>query len=416
MKKLLLLCFISILSADDLRTFLITAKEHNDLLKASKLEVNVKKKELQSTKNSYYPTLDLAGFYIREDKATPFQPGTVYGAAAEVNWEVYQGGKRSYESHAIKQEVSSKKYTYQANYKEIALAITKDFFNIKSLEAKLRAQQDAQHAINAQLERIHEFYDAKLATSDAIDRLQAAFDKSTFAIESLKFEILTLYKSLELKVGKKITKLDKSEFLKEKPIHSDPFDTISALKSTKSALEYTKDVIGSYYMPHIFIKDRFSFYGYQDTPVFDMPPLPPVPIEYLDNQNRIEATLSLRLFDFGVLREKQEAILLQARALQNRIDFQTKEQRMQQELAKERIKTALLHLKSAKSALKAASSALETITQKYNNAIVDNVIYLDALKTHTEARSAYEQAKNDIEIAYAILYYYHAQNLEELLR
>jgi len=139
-------------------------------------------------------------------------------------------------------------------------------------------------------------------------------------------------------------------------------------------------------------------------------------IEYLDNQNEIMATVSLRVFDFGTLKEQKEAVKLQADALNQQVIYKSKEQQMQLELAQQRIQTAKLNIKSSKSALKAAKSALKTITEKYNVGIVDNVVHLDALSSKTEAKARYEKSLNDLEIAYGIYYYYNNENLEELIQ
>jgi len=136
----------------------------------------------------------------------------------------------------------------------------------------------------------------------------------------------------------------------------------------------------------------------------------------LDKQNEIMATLNLRLFDFGTIREKKEAIKLKADALNEKIIYKLKEQQMQLEIAKERIVTTKLNIKSSKSALKSATSALKTITKKYNAGVVDNVVYLDALSSQTKAKSTYEKSLNDLEIAYAIYYYYNNENLEKFIK
>ena len=83
------------------------------------------------------------------------------------------------------------------------MQIVQDFYTIKSLESSLRAKEDARKSLQEQLERIKQFYDAKLATQDDIDRLQASYDRNSYEMESLNFEMLSAKKSLELKVGKR---------------------------------------------------------------------------------------------------------------------------------------------------------------------------------------------------------------------
>ena len=161
-------------------------------------------------------------------------------------------------------------------------------------------------------------------------------------------------------------------------------------------------------IPQIKLEDTYSLYGYADEPTA-------FPIEQLDNQNKLMLTLNMRVFDFGVISQTKKSIELNAQAIDKQITYQSKEQKMNQELALYRIQTARLNIKSSQSALKAASSALETITQKYNSGIVDNVVYLDALSSQTEAKALYESSLNNLEIAYALYYFYNAKKLEEFL-
>ncbi|QOP45232.1 TolC family protein [Sulfurimonas paralvinellae] len=419
MKKLLLLTVVPVLMfGDDLKSLLEFAKENNNLVNASKITVEAKDKEVQSAKSNYYPTLDASAFYKRDDDASPFQPGTVYGANAKLGFDIYDGGKKSYTE---KQKINEKRaagFTYEDTKKSTELSITQDFYNLQSLNASLQARVEASNAVKAQLDRVRHFYEADLATSDDVDRLQSAYDSNIYAIESIKFQITALKKALELKVGKRISSLDESEFVKTVQDNQEELDSIQALRFNKRALENLSETVTSYYMPTIRIEDTYSVYGYQDKPVIQIPVagVPPAPIELLDNQNEIMATVGIRLFDFGTLREQKEAIQLQADALNQQIIFKSKEQKMQLELATQRIHTAKLNIKSSKSALKAATSALKTITEKYNAGIVDNVVYLDALSSKTEAKARYETALNNLEIAYALYYYYNNKNLEEYLK
>jgi outer membrane protein TolC len=275
----------------------------------------------------------------------------------------------------------------------------------------LQARQEASKAVKAQLERMRRFYDVKMATSDDVDRLQSAYDKNLYAIESLKFQILSLKKALELKVGKEIKQLEDSKFKKFYDESGDELDKIKALRASKKSILSASETIDSYYYPQIRVEDTYTFYGYEDEPSMGG-----IPIEQLDNQNKLMATLNLRVIDFGVMGEKKEALRLRAKALNAQILYKSKEQKMNLELARERIKTVKLNIKSSKSALKAAQSALKTITQKYNAGIVDNVVYLDALSSQTESKATYEKSLNDLEMAYAIYYYYNAKDLEEYLK
>jgi len=410
MKKLLFLLVPALLFSDDLKSMLLFAEQNNNIIKSSKLSVDAKSKELTSAKSSYYPTLDTGAFYQREDKPSPFSPGTVYAAYAKVGVDIYDGGKKSYTKKQKQDEVDSASYSYKDTKKSILLDIVKDYYNLENAYAFLAAKEEALKAVKAQLTRMQEFYKAKLATSDDVDRLQSAYEKNIYDIESQKFQIVSLKKMLELKVGKNITSIEKSTFKKSLTQRALELDSTQSLRYSKKSLNNLAETIDSYYYPNIRLEDTYTYYGYQDKPSFGT-----TPISQLNNQNKIMATLNFRLVDFGVLGEQKEAFKLQAAALNEQIKYKTKEQSMQIELAKARIKTAQLNIQSSQSALKAATSALNTITQKYNAGIVDNVVYLDALSSKTEAKTLYKQSLNNLEIAYAIYYYYNSKNLLEYL-
>ena len=411
MKKFIFLIVPALLLCDDLKSLLEFAKNSNNIINAKKISKSAKQKELDSSKSTYYPTIDIGGFYQRYDEKNAFMSGTTYGAGATFGIDIYDGGKKYHTIKQKKYEFSSSDYDFKDTQKSISLAIVEDFYNIKSLKSLLQARQEASKAVKAQLQRMQRFYDVKMATSDDVDRLQSAYDKNIYAIESLKFQILSLKKALELKVGKEIKSFDDSKFKKLEDDNGDELDKIKALKASKNSILSRSETIDSIYYPNIRVEDNYTFYGYEDKPSING-----MPIEQLDNQNKLMATLNLRVVDFGVIREKKEALNLHAKALQEQILYKSKEQKMQQKLSKERIKTSKLNIKSAKSALKAANSAFKTITEKYNAGVVDNVVYLDALSSQTDSKATYEKSLNDIEVAYAIYYYYNAKNLEEYLK
>ena len=410
MKRLLFLALPLLLNAESLKSLLAHAKANNELVVSQKYIEQSKQKELDSAQSSYYPTIDANLFYQREDEATSFRPGTTYGAAVKVGFDIYDGGKKSYTSKQKQNELTSSMFTHNDTKKSIALAITQDFYNIKSFEASLNAREEASKVLRAQLERMLQFYDAKLATSDDVDRLQSAYDSNVYAIDSLKFEILSLQSALELKVGKNIDSLDDSKFKKTLSQQSSELDSIQALRANKTALLNLSETVDSYYYPNIRLEDTYTLYGYADEPNFGGQPIP-----LLDNQNKIMATLNMRLIDFGAIGEQKASIALQAEALNEQIKYKSKEQEMQLSLSIRRVETVKLNIKSSQSALKSAASALKTITKKYNAGIVDNVVYLDALSSHTQAKAFNEKSINELEIAYAMYYYYNSKNIEEFL-
>jgi outer membrane protein len=305
-------------------------------------------------------------------------------------------------------ELKASGFDVEAMKASITLQIIQDFFTIKSLEASLSSRHEAKVSLQAQLNRMQQFYDAKLATIDDVDRLQAAYDTNIYEIESLKMQILSTKRSLELKVGKPIASLDASKF---KEILQDDYELVDSTKSLmaqEEAIISNAQSLDSTYYPQLRVEDTYSLYGYDRTDALHP--------EGAERQNKVLLTLNLRLFDNGSVQSDKQAVMINSQALNKKIAYQEQEQKMQHDLALSRINTSKAKIKSAKSALKSSISAFKTIEEKYNAGIVDNVVYLDALSSQTSAKALYEASLNDLEIAYATYYYYAGKNIGEFLQ
>jgi outer membrane protein TolC len=184
-------------------------------------------------------------------------------------------------------------------------------------------------------------------------------------------------------------------------------DNIKSLISQKDALVSGANSVDSIYFPQIKLEDTYSLYGYNR--VDDLHP------KGVDTENKLLVSLNMRLFDMGHITKAKEAIIINSQAINSQVAYFKKFQKMEYDVAMSRIKTAKIKIKSASSALLSATSAFNTITKKYNARIVDNVVYLDALASKTAAKAQYEKSLNDLEVAYAIYYYYAGKNIEEFL-
>jgi len=412
MKKTLLLIIPLFVYGESLQELLHIAQQKNDLVISKDYLQDAKAKELDSKNAAYFPTLDLGGFYKRDDEASPFQAGDTYSAYAKLSYDIYDGGKRASQVDQADYALQSSQFDTLAYKKSLSLQIAQDFFNIKSLQATLSSREEAQKSLKQQLERTKRFFHAKMATSDDIDRVQADYDTNVYEMSSIKFQIKSLQSALSLKVGKKIETLDDSSFRKEDTSKYETLDATKALIAQNKSLKSGAEAIDNYYYPNIKIEDTYSAYGYDRID----PQLEKMGASPLDNQNTLLLSLNFRVFDYGALSDTKESVLLNAQALNSQISYQTKEQKTQYELSIARINTAKARIKSAKSALNAATSAFATIEKKYNAGIVDYIVYLDALTKRTSSKALYESGLNELEIAYAIFYFYSGKNITEELQ
>lgn len=394
--------------AESLKSILDSAHQNNNLVLSSKFSKEAKEKEVASKKSDYFPTIDIGASYKNTSDITLFQIRDVYAGYGRVELDVYDGGVKSSQLERAKDEFRASSHDEAQMKKSLSLQIVQDFYTIKSLESSLIAKEDARKSLEEQLERIKQFYDAKLATQDDIDRLQASYDRNSYEIESLNFEMLSAKKSLELRVGKEIESFDESSFKDTELSDFEENDDIKSLIYKERAIKNSAEALDGAYYPNVKLEDTYTVYGYDD-----IAPNHPAKI---DRQNVLMLSMNMRIFDYGSTSESKQALILNSKALNEEIKYMSKEQKMQHEISVARVKSSKQKIRSAKSSLTSASSAFETVNEKYNAGIVDYVIYLDALSAKTDASALYEKSLNDLEVAYAMFYYYGGKKLEDFIK
>ncbi len=408
MVRLTLLLLPALLLGDDLKGLLDFAAKNSDIVQTKVQTQEAKGKELASQKSAYYPTVDLGAYYQRLDEKSPFMPGETYSGYAKVGVDIYDGGKKSSLVEQKQNELKSSSFDTAATKRNLSLDIVQDFYNIKNLQATLGAKEEAGKFLKAQLYRVSQFYIAKMATKDEVDRLQSAFDTNTYEVEATKLQILSAKKILSLKVGKDVESFEDSSFKEPASESFEPSDSVKSLVAQKDSLDSGARALMSAYYPMLRVEDTYSIYRYGNVD----PIMPKQP----DSQNQLMVTLGMRVFDNGSVEKSKEAVVASSQALNTQINYLSKEQKVNFEISQEKIKTSKVEISSATSALQAAKSAFVTIEQKYNAGIADNVTYLDALASLTNAKALETKALNDMQSAYATYYYYSGKDIREFLK
>ena len=408
MKRAALMLLPALLCADDLKSLLDFATKNSDVVHTKALTQDAKSKELASQKSTYYPTVDIGAFYQRFDERSPFMPGDTYSGFAKIGMNVYDGGMNSALVAQKEGAFKASSFDTEATKKNLSLDIVPDFYNIKNLQATLAAKEEASKFLKAQLYRVSQFFIAKMATKDEVDRLQSTLDTNTYEVEATKLQILSAKKILALKVGKDVESFEDSSFKEPAGESFEQSDALKSLSAQKESLTSGARAVMSSYYPMLRVEDTYNLYAYGNVDK-TMPAQP-------DNQNKLMVTLNMRIFDNGSVQKSKEAIMANAEALNSQLNYLSKEQKINFEISQEKINTSKVEIASASSALTAAKSAFTTIEQKYNAGIADNVTYLDALASLTNAKALHVKALNDMQSAYASYYYYSGKDIKEFLK
>lgn len=408
-KRVALLCLLPLLlNADDLSVVLDNAMKKNRIIQANNYVSDSKKADIQAVQRAYGPTVNLGGNYQSLNQRNNLQAGDVYEGFVNVGIDIFDGNKKKHMIDQNRSLYESSKFNASSYSKQLQLSIIQDFFNIKSKESQLEALFEKQEQLDAELDRIQKFYAVGSATIDDVDKLKAAYSNNRFIIDSVKHELLSLKQLFTIKVGYPVKKFEVSSLKEPMNTSKEKSDYINSLEKQASSLKYAANAVESEYMPKLRLEDTYSYYDYERTDATHP--------EGLDKQNKLLLSLNIKLFDTGVATKQKNSLLLQKKALEEQIEQEKTQQEIQIELANSKIYTVKTQIVSAKKSLEAASSAYETIQNKFKAGAVDNVAYLDALSERTTAKSQYEEALNNLQIAYASYYYYTNKNIREFVK
>jgi outer membrane protein len=408
MKRFMLIFVPFLLYGQTLDSLIGDFKQNNDLLKAKEYLSVSKKLELESAKGGYYPTVDIGGYYQSLNQRTSMMAGDVSSAYAKISYELYDGGKRYANTNQKQSEYKSTNLEIDHFKDSMVLQIIKEFFTIKTLEANLIALNEQKESLQHQLQRVQSFYDASMATSDEVDKIQAAYDLNEYSIESTKYNIASHKSMLELIVGKEIENIENSIFSKKDDLDFIQNKEILSLKEKANSLQYLASSINSAKMPQLKLENSYNMYDYDRYDATHP--------KGVDNQNKLMITLNMKVFDGGITSNSKESILQSKLSLNKQIEYQIKEQEQNFNLAKMMINSQQIKIQSAKSALNASQSAYSLIKEKFEAGIVDNVAYLDALSQLTSSKANYESALYELESAYGLYYFYSGHNIEEFVK
>jgi len=408
MKKVLLFLVIcGALNATTLKSMLSSSKVKNDSLLAKKIEILSSNKAVDAIDASYKPTVDIEAFATNQNPRNFMRAGATYGLSAKLNYIVFDGGVKKSIKRQKEFELLSKIFASKQFEKSIELKIVQDYFALKSLNALIGSLKSKQASIRSHLKKVKLLTASDMLAKSELYRLQASLEMLKYNISSLKLQQKSLLSSLSLHSGLRVKAIGNSHFLKKR-VSFEASSEIRALLAQSAAIRSGAAAIGSQNNPKLNLALDYSIYGYGRDDL--MHP------KGLDKQAKVTLGASMRVYDGGATKANSEAQKLRAIAVAIEAKYKLKEQKNSFNIAKARIKTIKSKIKSARATLKAAKKYLNEMEQKFSAGFVDSSYYLDALSQKVQADAEYKRAINDLEVAYALYYYYGGKNIKGYIR
>ena len=409
-KKLILLALLPFsLNATTLKEIMQITLKNNANIKAMDFDVASKNETLKSVSNTMNPTVNIGANYNRLDlDVRSSQIGATSTGYLKFGVDLYDGGKNSSIKRQKSFELESIRLSTKASKKEILLQVATLFFQIKTINANLLAYQDKSKALYAEFSREKQKYDLKMITKDEVLKLQSEYESNKYIIEDLKYQRDYLYQNISLLAGVKITSIDNSKLPDMLNLKYQSSSNIKALRGGLKAANENITQTEAIKKPKVRFEDSLNVYHYNDYNEGLLKDLP-------DSQNQLILSFSLNLYDTSSSSKRQSAMLAKM-VKKEQLNYAISKEKMIFDLAVKKLATQKAKINSAKSALDMAISVYDIILTKYQNGIVDNIAYLDALSKKTINRALYNQALNNYEIAKANYYFSSGIDYQEVLK
>jgi len=398
-KKIIIFTLLTLtLNASTLKEIMQMTLKNNVNIKSMKYDIDSKKETLKSVSNIFNPTISVGANYNKLDLDVRLsQVGATSMGYMKFGVDLYDGGKNSSIKKQKAHELQSTELNTDTYTKEILLQVVTLFYQIKTIEENLVAYKDKSKSLYAEYKRMKQKYDIQMITIDEVYKLQSAYESNKYIIEELKYQKYSLYQNLSLLVGKKVASADDSKLPEMLNLKYRTSTNIQSLKSNLNAINENINQIAAIKKPKIRVEDSINIYSYND---YDERILRDLP----DQQNQIMLSFSLNLYDSSSSNKKQSAILAKM-AKKEQLNYAISKEKIAFSLAAKKLATQKAKIDSVKSALDMAVSVYDIILTKYQNGVVDNITYLDALSKKTINKSLYIQALNNYEIAKANYYF-----------
>ncbi len=176
------------------------------------------------------------------------------------------------------------------------------------------------------------------------------------------------------------------------------------MQSVKSDAKASKSSL----YPQVNIDNTMSYYDNNfDNKAYD---------PNVDTQNTLMLNLSWKLFDFGSTQKTYEANIKRYQALKSQYEYEKNKMNVDLRLAYKSYDISKMKIKSANASLKSANSTFDAIEAKYQNSLVDNVAFLEALSEKYDAISTLKNVLYELEIKKANIIYYSGKNIIDYVK
>ena len=403
MKKLIFLYLFPLFSFAGNLDQLLNFAEQNKKVEASRYTLEASKEKEYATKSGYLPNLSLGAnqtFNQEKNISTPEKSTTGFATLA---FTVYDGGKREASFEQQQALVKSATFSLASIQNNISLDVIYYYYNYLSTSSSKESTLQKMEQLEAERYRLEKFLSVGSITADELQKIVSSIEQTKVDLLTLDNTLNNISNTLEYLTGQEVI-VEKGSTLVFKETKNEETKRLDilALEQTTQSTKAEAKIAKAPNRPTILIKDTYSQYD------FDYP----VATNNLDHQNSIQLSLEWKIFDFGSTSANAQAAYLNYLSKNSELEYEKYKAKASFKSAQNSYKTSIAKSEAAKAKLQASEMTYELIKKKFQQGIVDNVSYLDALSDKFNSNTQLQTALNEVEYQKAVLLYEMGENIK----
>ncbi len=404
MKKFLFLSLFPLFAFSGNLEQILNFAEQNKQVEASRYSLEASKEKEYATKSSYMPSISLGANQTFNQESNAFTPEKSTTGSATLSFTIYDGGKREASFEQQQALVKSATFALASVQNNVSLDVIYYYYNYLSTLANKESTLKKMEQLEAERYRLEKFLSVGAITADELQKIVSSIEQTKVDLLTLDNTLNNISNTLEYLTGQEVV-VEKGSTIVYKDVNtseeSKRLDILAleeSLKSTKSEIEIAK----APNKPTLVLQNTYSKYD------FDYP----TQVDSLEQQNSVQLAMEWKIFDFASTSSNAQAAYLNYLAKNSELAYTKYKAKASFKNAQNSYKTSLAKIEAAKSKLQASEMTYELVKKKFQQGIVNNVTYLDALSDKFNSNSQLQTALNEVEYQKAVLLYEMGENIK----
>ena len=404
MKKFLFLSLFPLFAFSGNLNELLNLAEQNKQVEASRYSLEASKEKEYATKSAYLPNLTLGASQTFNQESNMFAAEKNTTGTATLAFTIYDGGKREASFEQQQALVKSATFALASVQNNISLDVIYYYYNYLSTLANKESTLKKMEQLEAERNRLEKFLSVGAITADELQKIVSSIEQTKVDLLTLDNTLNNISNTLEYLTGEQVsvekgsTIVYKENTNNEENKRLDILALEESVQSNKSEIQMAK----APNLPTIELQNTYSKHD------FDYP----IATENLKEQSSVQLSMQWKIFDFASTSSNAQAAYLNYLSKNSELSYAKYKAKASFKNAQNNYKTSLAKIEAAKAKLQASEMTYELVKKKFQQGIVNNVSYLDALSDKFNSNSQLQTALNEVEYQKAVLLYEMGENIK----